>query len=138
LAGEMSGHIFFADKYFGYDDALYSAIRFINILQRSPHSLADIVLALPPYYNTPEIRIDCADAQKFKVIEAIHQQLISQEAPVSAIDGVRVTRPDGWWLLRASNTQPALVARCEASSLEALEILKQEVSSWLEMHGLKL
>jgi phosphomannomutase len=136
LAGEMSGHIFFADKYYGYDDALYSAVRFINILQKATESCSQMIDALPHFYNTPEIRIDCPDDRKFSVIERISEQLAGEGAIVSTIDGVRVSRPEGWWLLRASNTQPALVARCEASSEEGLASLKKEVDSYLKSHNL--
>lgn len=136
LAGEMSGHIFYADKYYGYDDALYSAIRFINILQKTQGSLSQMMDALPQFCNTPEIRIDCPDERKFQVIDSISHQLAAERANVSTIDGVRVSRPQGWWLLRASNTQPALVARCEASTLENLEWLTKEMGTYLAPHGL--
>ncbi len=138
LAGEMSGHIFFADKYYGYDDALYSAVRFINILQKAEEPFSQLIDALPHFYNTPEIRIDCPDDQKFHVIDIISQQLTAESATLSTIDGVRVSRSNGWWLLRASNTQAALVARCEASSPEGLQVLKDEVASYLFPHGLKI
>jgi phosphomannomutase len=138
LAGEMSGHIFFADKYYGYDDALYSAVRFINILQKSEKPFNQIIDALPHFYNTPEIRIDCSDDRKFHVIDVICQQLTAESATLSTIDGVRVSRSSGWWLLRASNTQAALVARCEASSPEGLQALKDEVASYLSPHGLEI
>lgn len=136
LAGEMSGHIFFADKYYGFDDALYSAVRLINILQNAGQTLAQMVDELPHFYNTPELRIDCADDIKFIIVDRIRQKLSAEAADVSTIDGVRVSRHDGWWLLRASNTQPVLVARCEASSAKGLEVLKQEVASYLAPHGL--
>jgi phosphomannomutase len=138
LAGEMGGHIFFADKYYGYDDALYGAIRLINILQKERQSLSQMIDALPHLYNTPEIRIDCADNRKFQVIESISEQLATENAVVSLIDGVRVSRENGWWLLRASNTQSVLVARCEASTAQGLEKLKGEVASYLAPHGLKM
>jgi phosphomannomutase len=138
LAGEMSGHIFFADKYYGYDDALYSAVRFINILQKAGKPFSELIDALPHFHNTPEIRIDCPDDQKFQVIDILCQQLTTEGATLSTIDGVRVSRSSGWWLLRASNTQAALVARCEASSPEGLQVLKDEVASYLSPHGLKI
>jgi phosphomannomutase len=137
LAGEMSGHIFFADKYYGYDDALYSAVRFINILQQTPEPLDQMIAALPHFYNTPEIRIECSDERKFKVVEDICHQLKTEGATILTVDGVRVSRPEGWWLLRASNTQAALVARCEASTAEGLETLKQELSKYLSAYGLE-
>ena len=136
LAGEMSGHIFFADKYYGYDDALYSAVRFINILQKADVSLGQMMDALPHFHNTPEMRIDCPDERKFDVIDSISRQLVTEKAIMSTIDGVRVSRPEGWWLLRASNTQPALVARCEGPSPEALKVLMKEVTNYLAPHGL--
>jgi phosphomannomutase len=138
LAGEMSGHIFFADKYYGYDDALYSAIRLINILQKAQTPLSQMIDALPHFYNTPEMRITCSDERKFQVVDNISRQLAREEATISTIDGVRVSRPEGWWLLRASNTQPALVARCEASSEENLHMLLKEVAFYLEPYGLSV
>jgi phosphomannomutase len=138
LAGEMSGHIFFADTYYGYDDALYSAMRFINILQQAPESLDQMMDALPRFYNTPEIRIECPDERKFKVVEDICHQLKREGATLLTVDGVRVSCDDGWWLLRASNTQAALVARCEASTREGLEALKQELGKYLAVYGLEL
>jgi phosphomannomutase len=138
LAGEMSGHIFFADKYYGFDDALYAAVRLIDILQHSEISLTQMIDSLPKLYNTPEIRIECADEKKFKVIDSISHQLENEHAEISTIDGVRVSRQNGWWLLRASNTQPAIVARCEAPTAKDLDVLKQEVSSYLTPHGLSL
>lgn len=138
LAGEMSGHIFFADKYYGYDDALYSAIRFINILQKGEVPLSQMIDALPHFHNTPEIRIDCPDDRKFKVVDDICRQLRAEGATVSTIDGVRVSRPGGWWLLRASNTQSSLVARCEASNVENLEMLKKELTFYLASRGISL
>ncbi len=114
LAGEMSGHIFFADKYFGYDDALYAAVRLISLLSRSGKKLSDLRKALPKRVNTPEIRFPCDDSRKFAVIDEVKARLKKAGADFSDVDGVRVSGPDGWWLLRASNTQPMLVARCEA------------------------
>ena len=137
LAGEMSGHIFFADKYYGYDDALYAAVRLINILQAADISLDQMIDSLPVYHNTPEIRIDCADDIKFHVIGQLARQLSDEGASFSAIDGVRVSRPEGWWLLRASNTQAALVARCESSTKAGLEMLKKQVTGYLAPFGIK-
>lgn len=138
LAGEMSGHIFYADKYYGYDDALYSAVRLLNILQQSPQSLNQMIEALPHFYNTPEIRIDCADDKKFNVVDTISQKLSVENATVSTIDGVRVSRDHGWWLLRASNTQAVLVARCESATESGLEALQMDLAGYLEPHGLKV
>lgn len=138
LAGEMSGHVFYADKYYGYDDALYGAIRFINILQKEKNSLSQIINALPHFFNTPEIKINCSDERKFGVIDHIREQLEAEKKNVSTIDGVRVSSDIGWWLLRASNTQPVLIARCEATKAEDLKILRDEVSSYLAPHGLEI
>jgi phosphomannomutase len=115
LAGEMSGHIFFADKWYGFDDALYAAVRLLGIVARSGQPLSDVRAALPHVVNTPELRFDCDDVRKFGVIEEVAERLRQSGATVSDIDGVRVSTPDGWWLLRASNTQAVLVARAEAA-----------------------
>ena len=114
LAGEMSGHIFYADGFYGHDDALYVAIRLLGILARGEGTLADWRDRMAPVVNTPEIRFDCPDEQKFAVIDQIRARLEREGAKFNAIDGVRVSTEDGWWLLRASNTQAVLVARAEA------------------------
>lgn len=123
LAGEMSGHIFFADRYYGYDDALYAAIRLLNVVARSEHSLAMMRDMIPSTYSTPEIRIPCDDDRKFTVVEEIKARLREDNSDFNAIDGVRVQTKDGWWLLRASNTQGVLVARCESYSAAGLSRL---------------
>ncbi|OYW09111.1 MAG: phosphomannomutase, partial [Rhodospirillales bacterium 12-71-4] len=115
LAGEMSGHIFFADKWYGFDDAPYSALRLLGIIARSAETLGQMRAALPQVINTPELRFDCADTRKFGVITEVKQRLAAEGARVQDVDGVRVLTEDGWWLLRASNTQAVLVARAEAS-----------------------
>jgi phosphomannomutase len=136
LAGEMSGHIFFADRYYGFDDALYAAIRLIGLLSRSDVSAADMRAALPAVVNTPEIRFDCPEERKFTVIEAVKARLANSGATVDDIDGVRVRTADGWWLLRASNTQAVLVARCEAQDTAGLERLKESVRDALSAAGM--
>ncbi|HZD25469.1 MAG TPA: phosphomannomutase/phosphoglucomutase [Alphaproteobacteria bacterium] len=136
LAGEMSGHIFFADKYFGFDDALYVAVRFLDAVARSGQSVAALRDSLPETVNTPEVRFDCDDERKFAVVEEVRARLQVAGAEVNDIDGVRVTTPDGWWLLRASNTQPVLVVRCEASSDAGLGRLKQAVIEALAPSGI--
>jgi phosphomannomutase len=136
LAGEMSGHIFFADKWYGFDDALYAAIRLLGIVARMDGPLSDIRKALPQVVNTPEVRFDCDDTRKFQVIEEVAARLKQQGAKVADIDGVRVMTEDGWWLLRASNTQAVLVARAEATSEEGLERLKGALVEQLEASGL--
>ncbi len=135
LAGEMSGHIFFADGYYGYDDAIYAAMRLIDLVARSGQSLAQLVDALPHAVNTPEIRIDVADTQKFDIVKQLGAKLAQQpELQINTLDGLRVSTPDGWWLLRASNTQPALVARVEAADevklLKLQEMLAFELSAF--------
>jgi phosphomannomutase len=136
LAGEMSGHIFFADKWYGFDDALYAAIRLLGIVARAPGTLADMRDALPHVLNTPELRFDCADTRKFAVIEEVASRLKAAGATVSDIDGVRVSTQDGWWLLRASNTQAVLVARAEATTQDGLTRLKAALVEQLEASGL--
>jgi phosphomannomutase len=134
LAGEVSGHIFFSDTYYGYDDAVYAAVRFINILGNSNQSCADLYDSLPVFYSTPELRIDCPDEIKFSVIEAMVQDFKSRGITFSDIDGLRYQDENGWWLIRASNTQPALVGRCESDSPEGLSILKQHLNENLGRH----
>jgi phosphomannomutase len=124
LAGEMSGHIFYADRYYGYDDALYAAVRVLGILGREKESLAQFRDSLPAVVNTPELRFPCPDERKFAVIDEVRSRLERAGAALSAIDGVRVKTDFGWWLLRASNTQAVLVARAEARDEAGLEKLK--------------
>ncbi|MBF0372355.1 MAG: phosphomannomutase/phosphoglucomutase [Alphaproteobacteria bacterium] len=138
LAGEMSGHIFFADRYFGFDDALYAAVRFLGVVARLPESLSARYDRLPHMVNTPEMRFDCADQRKFAVIGEVKARLEREGATVSDIDGVRVSTPDGWWLLRASNTQAVLVARCEARSVDGLKRLRAILASQLTLSGVAL
>jgi len=137
LAGEMSGHIFFADKWYGFDDAIYAAVRMLGITARLGTPLSDVRDALPQTIATPELRFDCPDIRKFDVIAEVAARLQASGANVSPIDGVRVNTSDGWWLLRASNTQAVLVARCEAQSEQGLERLKAEVAAQLEQSGLQ-
>jgi len=136
LAGEMSGHIFFADRWYGFDDALYAAVRTLGVVARTDVRLSDVRDALPQVINTPEVRFDCDDTRKFTVIEEVAARLRADGAKVSETDGVRVLTDDGWWLLRASNTQAVLVARAEASTDAGLERLKQALVHQLELSGL--
>ncbi len=136
LAGEMSGHIFFADRWYGFDDALYAAVRTLGIIARMDGKLSDVRKALPHVINTPELRFDCDDRRKFAVIEEVAARLAAEGARVSATDGVRVQTDDGWWLLRASNTQAVLVARCEANTDAGLERLKAALVKQLSASGL--
>ncbi len=135
LAGEMSAHIFFKHRYYGYDDALYAAIRLLSMLTVGDQSLADIRRALPAYVNTPEIRFDCPETRKFAVIDEVRTRLEGRDG-VLLIDGVRVETDHGWWLLRASNTQAVLVARCESTTDEGLQRLKLELRAELELSGI--
>ncbi len=138
LAGEMSAHIFFKDRYYGYDDAVYSAVRLLSILQDSTESLAEIRDSLPAYVNTPEIRFDCAEERKFVVIDEVKERLRGGDGyAVNDIDGVRVENADGWWLLRASNTQAVLVARCESRNEAGLARLKETLSAQLRKSGIE-
>jgi phosphomannomutase len=137
LAGEMSGHIFFADKWYGFDDALYCGVRLASLVSRDGKSLAELVDALPSVFNTPETRFDVEAARKFQVIGEVKARLAADPANrVNDIDGVRVTTADGWWLARASNTQEVLVARAEASSPEGLARLKAQLVEQLGLSGI--
>jgi phosphomannomutase len=137
LAGEMSGHIFYADGFYGHDDALYVAVRLLGILAQGERTLADWRDRMAPLVNTPEIRFDCPDEQKFAVVDRVKARLEAEGAAVNGIDGVRVTTADGWWLLRASNTQAVLVARAEASDEAGLARLKQQIASNLRAAGIQ-
>ena len=136
LAGEMSGHIFFADRWYGFDDALYAAVRTLGIIARMAESLSAVREALPHVINTPEVRFDCDDRRKFAVIQEVASRLSAAGAKVSATDGVRVQTSDGWWLLRASNTQAVLVARCEAGTPAGLDRLKAALVEQLAASGI--
>jgi len=138
LAGEMSGHIFFADGFYGFDDAAYVAVRLLDILSRARLSLAEMRDRLPAVVNTPELRFPCPENRKFEVVREVRERLRQAKAEVTDIDGVRVRTPDGWWLLRASNTQAVLVARAESSTAEGLARLKQELAAKLAASGVQL
>jgi phosphomannomutase/phosphoglucomutase len=131
LAGEMSGHIFFADRYYGFDDAIYASVRLAEILSRGGETLSVMLADLPKTFSTPEIRIYASDEVKFKIVDEVRRKL-SQKYPVNDIDGVRVSYPRGWALVRASNTQAALVLRYEAETSEDLEAIRREVGGELE------
>ena len=136
LAGEMSAHIFFKHKYYGYDDAVYTAIRILSVVASADETLDHMYDSLPKMLNTPEIRIDCTEDRKFVIIEEVRERLNAQDGiSVNEIDGVRVTTDDGWWLLRASNTQAVLVARCESETEDGLARLKAQLSEQMEASG---
>lgn len=130
LAGEMSGHIFFADRYFGFDDALYASVRLLEILSETGQSLSALLSDVPKTYATPEIRIECPDRVKFQVVESFRIRYQETHQMIT-IDGLRILFPDGWALIRSSNTQPVIVMRFEASSQEALSFIRDEVESML-------
>lgn len=132
LAGELSGHIFFNDKYYGYDDALYCAIRLMTIWGAGEQALSAYFSHLPRLLSTPEQRIPMDESIKFDIVPRILARLKETDANICDIDGIRVTTPDGWWLIRPSNTEAALVVRMEASSLEALEKMKDTVNHEIE------
>ena len=138
LAGEMSGHIFFGAPYYGFDDALYAAIRLLSVVMRDGRGLDAIRDAMPQAVNTPELRFDCAEDRKFEVVEEVRRRLEDAVGvTVHDIDGVRVQSEDGWWLLRASNTQAVLVARCEAADAAGLDRLKAALSEALRASGIE-
>ena len=131
LAGEMSGHIFFADRYFGYDDAIYASARLLEILSQTGQKLSDLLSDVPQTFSTPEIRVDCSDDIKFHVVEKVKDRFAA-EYDVIDIDGVRVQFDDGWGLVRASNTQPVLVLRFESKTEEGLTAIRSRVESVLK------
>jgi phosphomannomutase len=135
LAGEMSGHIFFRHRWYGFDDAHYAAIRLIEAVGELKRSLADLRSAMPAVVNTPEMRFPCPEERKFEVVEEVLARLRAEGATVNATDGARVNTADGWWLLRASNTQDVLVARAEARDAAALERLKAAIDAQLAASG---
>jgi len=139
LAGEMSGHVFFAERWYGFDDALYAAVRLLGVVARLSEPLSAVRAALPQVVNTPELRLPCDDTRKFDVVREVAARLKAAGARVSDVDGVRVTTEDGWWLLRASNTQAVLVARAESTTGPAgLERLKAALADQLAASGIRL
>lgn len=137
LAGEMSGHMFFADEYDGFDDAIYAAMRLMRLLASSEKTSDQLYDELPIWHSTPEIRIDADDATKFQIIEQIAGKLKQAGQTFSDIDGVRVQTEQGWWLIRASNTQPVLVARAEARDAAGLAVLKSGLQAALQPFGVQ-
>jgi phosphomannomutase len=137
LAGEMSGHVFFADTYYGFDDALYAGVRLIAAAARLGKSVTELRGAMPAMVNTPEMRFQVDEARKFAAIAEVEERLSNSDAQVDGTDGVRVTTPDGWWLLRASNTQDVLVARAESESEEGLARLMRQIDEQLALSGLE-
>jgi phosphomannomutase/phosphoglucomutase len=130
LAGEMSGHMFFGGDYFGFDDALFAAARLLEIVSAEPGGLSRLLADIPKTFATPEIRVACPDETKFEVVKAA-AEWFGARYPVNSIDGVRMTFPKGWGLIRASNTQPVLVLRFEASDAASRDEYQAEVLGWL-------
>ena len=137
LAGEMSGHIFFKHRYYGFDDALYAAVRLILAASNLGKSVTELRGAMPAMVNTPELRFQVDESRKFAVIGEVLQRLADSGAKVDATDGARVNTADGWWLLRASNTQDVLVARAEAKDQSGLDRLMAQIDDQLALSGLE-
>jgi phosphomannomutase len=133
----MSGHIFFAHDYYGFDDALYAAVRLIEAVSQSGKSLTEIMDAMPKSVATPELRFPVDEVRKFAIVEEVRDRLSADGARVDATDGVRVSTGDGWWLLRASNTQDVLVARAEAKDESGLARLVVQIDDQLAKSGVE-
>jgi len=141
LAGELSGHIFFADKYYGFDDALYCAIRLLNEVSAADGPLSSLTQDLPKLFNTPEVRVEVDEEHKFGVVPQIIEHLkptLPSDYSLDDIDGIRISSPDGWWLLRPSNTQAVLVFRAESDSEAGLERLKNMAKGEVKRLGFQL
>lgn len=130
FTGEMSGHMFFADEYYGFDDALYAAARLLRILSNTDKKLSELLTDVPKYYSTPELRVPCPDEEKFDKVEAV-KRYFQDKYPIIDVDGARVIFPDGWGLVRSSNTGPELIVRCEATTKNGLEKIKNEIQKAL-------
>ncbi|HCU11233.1 MAG TPA: phosphomannomutase, partial [Gemmatimonadetes bacterium] len=137
VAGEMSGHMFFAEGYYGFDDALYGAARLLRIVAESGKTVRDLLADVPRFVSTPEIRLDCPDDKKFGIVEEA-QKYFGAKYKVNTVDGARVLFGDGWGLIRASNTQPVLVMRFEARTKEQLEKIQSEMQGWLRSKSVKV
>lgn len=137
LAGEMSGHIFFAHDYYGFDDALYAAVRLLGAVRLSGKSLTQLKSEMPAMVNTPELRFQVDESRKFAAIDEVLERLKASGADVNRTDGARVSTPDGWWLLRASNTQDVLVARAESKDQAGLDRLVAQIDEQLALSGIK-
>jgi phosphomannomutase len=133
----MSGHVFFKHRWYGFDDALYAAVRLIEAVSASSQSLTQIMDAMPKTTATPEMRFPVDEPRKFAIVDEVRDRLSADGANVDATDGVRVSTPDGWWLLRASNTQDVLVARAEAKDDVGLERLVAQIDDQLAKSGVK-
>lgn len=137
IGGEMSGHMFFSEGFYGFDDALYGAARLLHIVAESGKSIRELLADVPRFVSTPEIRVDCPDDRKFGIVEEA-KKYFSANYEVITVDGVRVLFGDGWGLIRASNTQPVIVMRFEARSKERLAVIQSEMQGWLHSKGVKV
>jgi phosphomannomutase/phosphoglucomutase len=132
LGGEMSGHFFFADRYFGYDDGIYAALRLLEILSETGKKISELLADVPKTFSTPEIRVDCTDDKKIQIVNGIKKHF--QNIPgIVEIDGIRIPFASGWALVRSSNTQPVIVLRFEANSEKNLQLIRKEVEPLLKM-----
>lgn len=138
FAGEASGHLFFADEYYGYDDALYAATRMIRLVHEAEKPLSELVAALPILHSSDEWRIPVDESKKFGIIESLAAMLVKDGASVNQLDGVRVTNDYGWWLVRASNTDAKLVARCEGYTADGLQKQRAALANYLGKHNIGL
>ncbi len=137
LAGELSGHICFADDYYGFDDALYAACRLLALLAASERPLSQMTAGFPKYLSTPEIRVELPEERKFGIVERARAHFEARH-PVIAVDGIRILFGDGWGLMRASNTQPVIVLRYEARSAHRLEEIRAALEDWLADEGVRV
>jgi phosphomannomutase/phosphoglucomutase len=137
VAGEMSGHMFFGEGFYGFDDALYGAARLLRIVADSGKSVRDLLADVPRFVSTPEIRVDCPDDKKFGIVEEA-RKYFSAKYEVITVDGARVLFGEGWGLIRASNTQPVIVMRFEARTKEQLDKIQSEMEGWLRSKGVKV
>ncbi|MGI5879188.1 MAG: phosphomannomutase/phosphoglucomutase [Syntrophomonadaceae bacterium] len=137
FTGEMSGHMFFADEYYGYDDAVYAAARLLALLSKSEQKLSEMLADIPVYYSTPEIRVTNSDQEKFEIVNKVLKHF-QKKYDVITVDGARVLFPDGWGLVRASNTGPELIVRCEGRTPEALKSIKNELFNYLKSIDVKV
>lgn len=136
VAGEMSGHMFFTEGFYGHDDALYGAARLLRIVAAAQGPIATMLDDVPTFVSTPELRVECPDDRKFAIVEAAAAHF-SQQHDVITVDGVRVLYGDGWGLVRASNTQPILVLRFEAGTAERLAAIRADMEGWLLSQGVR-
>jgi len=132
LAGEMSGHMFFADRFFGFDDAAYAGARVMQMLTETGKSFSELLQDVPHFETTPELRIECSDDRKFDLVSEAIDHFSARGYEIIDIDGMRINFGDGWGLLRASNTQPALVMRFEAPNTVRLQEMRNRIENWLE------